>query len=375
MRSPWRAVSMIVLLSVAAGCVGDKGVAPATRSTSQTLGRVVISPRNAIMAVGDTLTLTASTQALDGSAGGAPDSVVYSFQNVQDTLRLHLTTTGLLTAVAPSSTNNPAFVNVMVFKDGVVVADQAIIQITATRIAGVTLSIQPSPSDSAKLAWGSLKTIIPVIRNTTTGQQVTRPTVQYEYREQDSSAFQCYVPTITPPSTITEAQLELTVCGGKAFNAGKLRFNQIRALRKGTGWVYANVTVYGVPLRDSVLYTLTNPYSGLVYLSTNGLQAGGNAFFSDVAIAPGGIVTFYNGFPPDLGITLTFAFDHPEAALATSPPSSNGGSAGNVTTLTSELSSSDRLFVTPGVYHVTATVGGGVPPFTGSTTTGTITVQ
>jgi len=374
MRNVHKCASVVGAAWLLAGCVGDKGVAPALRSTATTLGSVVVTPRNAIMAVGDTLSLTFAAATLDGTPVTTFDSVRYLFQNIGDTLRVHVSGAGLVTAVAPSLSNKPVLVNVFAFKDGIVAVDQAAIQVTASRIVGATLSIQPIPPDSAYLAWGSAKTIRPRIGNPTTRQSVSGAAIRYEYSPQDSSALMCYTPTISAPSTLTGLQLTLPICSVKVLN-GSLRLNQIRALRKGSAWVFANVNVYGVMLRDSVRYTLTNPLTGLVYLGTNGLQAGGSAYFSDVVVAPGGTVTFYNAFPPDLGLSIDFTIDHPEVALATTPPSQYGGASGNVIGLTSTESSSDRIFATPGVYKVTGTVRGGVPPWTGATTTGTITVE
>jgi hypothetical protein len=374
MRHVHKYAGVAVAIWFLVGCVGDKGVAPALRPAASTLGSITVTPRNAVMAVGDTLSITFMAATLDGASVTAFDSVKYLFQTISDTLRVRVSNTGLVTAVAASQPNSPVLVNVLVFKDGVAAADQAAIQITLTRIAGATLSIQPVPPDSAVLAWGNSKTLTPRIGNATTGQYVNGPSIRFEYSPQDSSALECYVPNISAPSTLAQTQLTLPLCGGKVFN-GFLGMNQIHALRKGTAWVFANVNVYGVPLRDSVLFRLTNPLTALVYVGTNGLQAGGSAYFSDVVIAPGGTVQFYNNFPAALGLSVAYTIDHPEAALAATPPSQYGGQSGNVTSLTSTQNSSSRIFVTPGVYTVTATVSGGVPPFTGATTTGTITVQ
>jgi len=353
-------------------CTGDKGTAPAIRPAATTLGSARVSPYNAVMAVGDTLTLVVTGRTLSGAPLAGFDSVQYILQDPTDSLRVHLSATGVVTAVTPSGTNAPVFVQVIAFKDGLARADQSIIQIVPTAFAGATLSIQPVPPDSAKMAWGDSKTITPAIQNTS-GQSVDQPMVRYEYGPGDSTTMQCYVPNLVATGTLTQAQLQLTGCGTNN-NAGQVGLNNIHAFKTGTAWVHANVMVFGVMLRDSVQYTLTNPYSGFIYASTYYL-AGNQPGISSIYIAPGGTVTFYNGFPEALGISVGFTFNDPSAATAATPVPDFGGTTGNVTPLTTSQAQSTRQFLTPGVYEWTATLYGGVPPYTGATWSGSITVQ
>jgi len=185
--------------------------------------------------------------------------------------------------------------------------------------------------------------------------------------------MQCYAPRFVATATLTEAQLEQTPCGVNR-NAGQVGLNQIHAFKKGTAWVYATATVFGVVLRDSVQYTITNPISGFIQASPYYLTAN-QPGISDIYIAPGGTVTFYNAFPDVLGVSVTFTFDDPSAASAADTPSDNGGASGNVTALTTSQPQSDRKFLTAGRYGWTGTVLGGVPPYTGATWRGTIIVE
>jgi len=355
-----------------AGCVGDKGVAPATQPAGETLGPVVVSPRNAVMAIGESLTVHVAAMSLSGTPITTFDSVLYLLQNVTDTLRVRVTTNGQITALSPSGINNPVLLQVVVFKGGVARADLALIQVTETAIPGATLSIQPVPPDSAKIAWGDTKEIDPLIQNVTTGEAVVAPTVRYDYGPGDSLTLQCYAPTLAPVGRFTQAQLQLTDCGQNG-NAGTVWYNQIHAFKKGTAWIHAYVWVYGAMQHDSVQYTISNPYDAPVQAGPSQFQASQPAR-SSVFIAPGGTIYFLNGFNAALGASVTFTLDNPSAALATDPPSPLGGTSGNITTLTPGQQAT-RKFVTPGVYHWTATVSGGVPPYTGATSTGTITVE
>lgn len=353
-----------------AGCVGDKATAPALRPADSAIGTVTASPMNAIMAVGDTLRITAVGQTLAGAPLASFDSVLYVLQSITDTLRVTVSPTGLVTALSPSGSGNPVQLNVFAFKDGLVRADQAIIQVTQTAIAGAQLSIQPVPPDSAKLAERASKIIRPTIWNPVTGQSVANPTLRYTYNATDIQKMGCYSPNFSGFSNFTSLQLSLSDCGQP------VGLNQIFAkARTGTAWVHANVTVYGIPLSDSVQYTLTNSYSGVVIIGNLGGLSVLNETPDAADIAPGGTVTFVNDFNQTLAASVGFTFDNPLAAMAADNPSTSGGASGNVTPLTSDQCCSNRKFLAPGAYTWTATVSGSIPPFTGATVTGVIHVE
>jgi hypothetical protein len=356
-----------------AGCVGEKGVAPALRPANSTIGSIIVSPLNVVMAVGDTFSVHFTARTLTGDPLENVDSVEYILQNPTDSIRVQVSSTGLVTARSPSLINTPVLLNVLAFKDGLAAVDQSVIQVVASAFSGATLSIQPIPPDSAKMQWGDTKQIVPVIMNPSTGQSVASPVVRYEYGPGDSLTMQCYIPTVLATVTLSQSQLQLSNCGQNT-NTGNLALNSIHAFRKGTAWVHANIVVFGTLLRDSIQYTITNPYGTELDMGTNLLMAGAPTR-SIVYLAPGGRVTFYNAFNAQIGATVSVTLDHPELALPTNPPSQYGGSSGNVTGLTITHRQSDRIFATPGTYHWTATVSGGIPPYTGATATGTINVQ
>lgn len=360
--------AVLACASSVIGCAGDKGVAPAPRPASSTLGNIQLSAVNVVMAVGDTLTITATGRTLTGTPVTEFDSVRYALQNVTDTLRARLAPTGTVTAIAVSGTGTPVLLNVFAFKGGVVAVDQANLQVTQSRIVGAALSLQPIPPATTTLATGQSKTLVPRIANGS-GQQVASPRLRFDYSATDSQKVSCYAPRITETSTYTQGELNLTDCGSK-----HLSLNQIYALQAGTAWVRASVLVYGTMLRDSVQYTFTNPLTGEIDVGPSNVLSAFVPVRNGVVIVPGGTVTFYNAFDPSFAASLTFTFDNPTAATAADDPSTDGGQSGNVTPL-SGYQFTMRKFSTPGVYTWTAVISGSVPPWTGQTTSGTITVQ
>jgi len=368
-------VLAIAALGAALGtaCRGDKAIAPALQPADQTIGPIVVSPTNAIMAVGDTLSLVVSGRTLSGTPIAAFDSVRYVLDHVTDTVRVRVSSTGIVTAFDISSPYSPVWVNVFAFKNGLVSAEQVNVQVTATRLAHPTLSIQPVPPDSARLAWGSTKTIVPVIQSATTGDMVDGPVFRYEYSSADSTKMGCYIPSYSTTSGIDRGQLQQTPCGTN-YNLGGPGLNMIQAFAAGAQvWVHARANVYGQFLHDSVQYTLTNVFQGIVEVYTNNFAVGGGSG-TPILVAPGAVVYFFNFMSRDLGGTVTFALDHPEAATSDDPPSPTGGAMGDITALQGGEYAT-RKFLTPGTYQWTATVHGASPPFTGATTSGVIKVE
>lgn len=367
-----RFCGLLGVIGMTASCFSDGSTATSPQPAAETLGAVVAFPVNAIMAIGDTMTVTFTATTLTGTPTTTFDSVRYLLQNPADTIRVQLSPTGLVTARAVSLTNNPVLVNVFAFRNGVAAADQVAIQIVATAISGVTLSIHPVAPDSAKMSWGSTKTIIPVIQNAAR-QKVANPIIRYEYGPGDSAIMQCYVPNFQGTIALSQKELKLSNCGING-NAGSVALNRIHAFQKGTAWIHANMRVFGVMLRDSVQYTITNPYTGSIQIAPVNLSANAPSN-ADVLIAPGGTIQFYNGFPASLGGAVSFTFDNPTAATSANPPSIYGDSTGNISSITVEQLGSARRFLTAGTYTWTATVTGGIPPYTGATATGKIRVE
>jgi len=371
LRYHWRRIIVCVGLLGVTACVGDKGVAPVIESPTAILGMIRVAPVNAVMAIGDTMSLTVTGRTLTGESLTSFDSVEYFLQNTVDTVRARVSRAGVVTAVGTTNPRTPVLIQIVAFKDGLARADQAGITIVASAFSGATLSIHPvPPNDSAFVAVGAFKTIIPVIGNTA-GANVSNAGIRLEAGPGDSTKLLCYIPNFVATSTLTEQQLQAGTC--TSIEQANLRLDQIFANRIGTAWVHANVTVFGVPLRDSVQYTLTNPLNGSVFILPTNF-----GIFSRVGpsllIAPGGTILFSNNFDPSFGVSIRFAFDQPAAATVANPPATAGDTIGNITPLAgSEVTT--RRFLTPGVYKWTATASGGVAPFTGATTEGIITVQ
>jgi len=361
------AVASVGLLAVA--CMGDKGVAPSIRTPAATLGAVRVSPLNAVMAVGDTMMLRVTGQSLSGAPLTDFDSVTYVLQNISDTLRVQLSPIGVVTARASSGANNPVFIEVVGFKDGLARADQAIVQVTTTALVSPTLSIQPSPGDSTILAIGNDKYMPPTIASSVTGDVVDGPMIRFEYGPGDSTIMQCYTPDFSSTPILTGGQLAASACGG-----ANVSLNTIHGNIKGTAWIVAEMWVYGAILRDSVQYTLTNSLIQYLGIGPTNLGLQGPSANSYL-IRPGGVIAFYNTFATAFGATVDWVFDNPSGATESpDPSSSDGGTSGNITPLTPGHIAY-RQFLTPGTYHWTATVTGGIPPFTGATTTGDVIVQ
>jgi len=362
-------VAIGLWLAVAA-CTGDKGVAPSTRAPSETLGTITIPAVNIVMAVGDTLSITPTGHTLSGTPITSFDSVLYVLSSITDTLRVSVSSAGLITARAPSDPTQPVFVNVVAFKDGLAAAEQAIIQVTTTKFSGATLSVQPVAPDSAILAGRDGKSIIPVISNPETGESVDNPMVRFAFTKLECQYVICYQPVYPAIATLTPQQLSLSDYGINQY----VPLDNLSSVGiPGTVWVRANVLVYGVMLRDSVQYTITYPLDSEIDISILGL----NGYIRSpggVFIAPGGEVLFYNNLNHALGATITIAFDNPEVATALDPPSTVGGASGNITTIASDQYT-QRRFLTAGDYGWTATIAGGIPPYTGMTIRGFVHVH
>jgi len=364
-------LGMAYVLAAMTACSSD-GVAPPTHSTAATVATLQLSPLNAVMAVGDTLSLRVTGRTLTGASITQFDSVEYIYPNLGDSLIIGVSPSGVMTAKTVSGINSPVKIQVVAFKDGLARAEQAVIQVTQAKFTGATLSIQPVPPDSAILDINDTKYITPVIQNPGTGESVDFPTVRFEYGPGDSSKVFCYQPNFVETGTLTSSQLNLTGCGGVTLLGEQL--NAFEGQGPGQVWLIAAVNVYGVPLRDSVRYTITNPTTRMLSLQFYGLDLTvGDASLSSY-LRPGGTVTFYNATSPKVNVVATWTFDNPAAATAADPPSNNGGETGNVVGLTS-YQQATRRFMTAGTYTYTVTATGSAPPYTTKSFTGQIIVQ
>ena len=358
----------LMFAAFALACGRDEPTSPSVDSgdPATALYSISVSPRVAIVAVGATQQLSVSGVSLTGAPIASLDTVKLVLANASDTARIRLSSDGLVTALAPSSA--PILINVFGIKDQAARGDQAVLQVTATVVSGVTLSIQPTAPDSAKLARGSIKTIVPVVRNSATGQSVSNPVMRYFVKGSDVARVGVYAPTLTLPV------VGLPVEAGPNINAPGV--NQIRALAgEGTAWIRAAMTAYGTPLQDSVLYTFSYPYSANIVTFASGLLLKSDWAVATVYFAAGATLGFFNNIAATDGTTLTYTFDNPSAVTAAVPPSTVGGSSGNVVALPPGGQSSLRRFLTAGTYKWTVTATSAIAAVNGQTLSGTIVIK
>lgn len=350
-----------------AGCIG-----PSTKSlpdlplNMDALASLSVSPPVSIIAVGSTQQLNTTATAFDGTSVTTFDSVLYRYSTASDSVFLRMSPAGLLTGIQPK--NGTIFILIFGFRGDAVRGDVVLSAVTASPIAGLTMSIQPIAPDSAKLASGTTKSIIPVVRNPNTAVSIANLPMRYAVKGTDASRMDVFNPFMS----LINGSDRFTIRGATINNFSS---NQIRALSgEGTVWIYATMTAYGTPLQDSVQYTLSYPYTATIAVTKDNLEVVSLYAGQVITLAPGAVVTFQNGIASSDPLTVTYVFDNPAAALAASPPSTTGGSAGNVTTLTGGQNTR-RQFATPGTYHWTMTGAGGPAPWAGQTLLGTIVIK
>lgn len=348
------------------GCDDTLAVAPIQLNPEITLGSIEVAPLVSIIAIGGTQQISVvATRSLTGAALGSPDSVRYVLVNPADTLRVRVSPTGVVTGVAVTST--PVQINVFAFTGDAARADQSLVQVTASAITGLTLSIQPTAPDSAKLAQGTAKTIRPVLRNPSTGQSVTNPAMRYVVKGADTKRVGVYRPSIVIPGGV---ELQPRVVPTPRPTANQI----VPWVGEGSAWIYGSVTAFGVELRDSVLYTLSYPFTFTYSVRIFNLRLASDQTNSVITLAPGATITFSNGVSATNPMTLSYTFSDPSVALAASPASTTGGASGNVAPI-SGAQTSRRRFSTLGSYQWTATAGGASAPWAGQTVTGTIVIK
>lgn len=365
-------VLVTLTIGAALGCLGDQAIAPAKQSASSALGPAVASPLNAIIAVGETLSVALHVKTLAGEPVTSFDSVEYVLGNVSDTQFVQVSQTGVLTGKQVTRSQSPVIVGMIAFKDGAVAYDAALVQVTPTMISGVTLSVQPSSPEDAYSQAGSDRYLSPVVMNPITDSAVSGVALRLEFRPNDSSGVRCQsFPVRTGPTSIAFEALTKTNC----VNGPNGYYNVPNAffpVRPETLWVHATVLAYGTVLHDSAQYIITNPNTGSVYVTPNSLSSGVSSNPLDVAILPGGTVVFTNAYDPAYGTSIDFIFD--DSAAVTADPGSGDPASGNIRGVSGGGSTS-RQFLTAGTYGYTYVITDGVAPFKGATGRGTITVQ
>jgi len=361
-----------LLMAPVLACFGDKTIVSTLQSPSTAMGSAVASPLNAVIAVGETLSVTLHAKSIDGTPVTSYDSVLYLYNYPTDTQYISISSQGVVTGKKATFPNNPVQIGIFAFKDGGMAYDAAMVQVTDAVLPGAVLSIQPVPPDSARWQAGMDRRLTPMIYNPTTLDSIQGVSLRLEFRSGDSASVRCQIfPTSSLPSTIAQQALSKNSCTNGVndyYNA----LNYFVGLRPDTIWIYANAMVYGTLLRDSLQFIITNPSVGLVYFYPSGLSIGRQEKYLNPSIVPGGTVTFNNYYNPSYGTSFTVTFDNPAAALA--DPNGSDPTSGNIVGLQASQTAT-RQFTTSGTYGYTFTITDGVAPFKGITGRGEITVQ
>ena len=367
-------VARLAVCGTIVGCVGESITQPGipTLPTSA-ISYVKGFPDASIVAIGGTQQLSATGITLAGESITAFDSVVYQYRTLSDSVRLRLSNTGLVTGLSSTGTN-PVLVNVIAFKGSSIRGDQVVVQVTPTAASGLQLSVQPIPPDSARLASGTTKTIVPTLRDPTTGVSVSNPAVKYTVKGSDSARVDVFRGTVRYIPDFANLN-DFVVVNAPPTTNSRINPNQIVALAgEGSAWIYATISAYGTILRDSVRYTFTYPFAQTISTVKDNLALQNIYANQMVTLAPGATVSFQNGVSSADPLTVAYSFDNPAGASAASPASVDGGSVGNVTPLTGGQTSR-RRFLSPGTYRWTMTAAGGPAPWPGQTLSGTIVIK
>lgn len=379
MRSPMngnsmRRIAIVVMASVTGACLGDRASAPTLMPPEQMLGAIIVSPPAALIATGGTVQLGLTATSLTGTPITEFDSVWYALDNLADTARVQVTSGGLVQGRVASSTL--IRMTVYAFRHGTAKGDFVRLLVTPAPIPGATLSVQSVPPDSTRLAVGSGRTLPAVIRNPATGETMQSPAIRIMVKPQDSLKV-----------TLGRPQFKLPGADGLIIqNVNQGSEVGPTARTEGTVWIHALIDAYGTVLRDSVLYTLTPPYTASLGFVAHGLTVGvtnGGSTFNAV-IGNGNTLTLSrtatvsfvwagNRIPSK---DVTIAFDDPTKVTAATPPATVGGSTGDVRFLNATTSvTSTRRFNTVGTYRWTMTTLGGAAPWHGITVSGVIVIK
>jgi len=336
------------------------------------LGPASASPLNAIIAVGDTISVTLHATTLTGTPVTSFDSVQYLFNYQTDTQYVQVSSTGIVTGKKPTDPGNPVVLGILAFRDGAVVYDATVIQVTQTALSRAMLSIQPIPPDSARWQASLAKFLTPVIMDPVTGDTISGVALRLEFGAEDSAGVRCSnFPVTNRSQTIADEVVHKSNCepwAGGDYTA----LNGFIGLRPETIWIHATVVAYGMVLHDSLQFVITYPQNSNIYFYPGGMAVGQQGAWLNAAVVPGGSVAFGNYFDPSYGTSINVTFDHPDAATA--PPGGVDTTSGNIVGLTGQ-NAATRRFLSAGTYGYTYTIATGVAPFKGVTGRGTITVQ
>lgn len=317
----------LALAVVLAACGGhDAPTTPAPRAApSDLLNLVRVSPQAAVIAAGGTQQLTLTAIALDSTPVTSFDTTVYTSS---DSTRVKVSATGLITAATGSKAvtgSSPVRVIASVTRGQVTRADTCYVAVVETQGTNPTFSIFDPTAATKKLPISGTKTI--------------SPTVTYLAGMTPTSLSGSSVPiklSITPTTSV----LPTSTNGFYVFSPS------------GTIHVTATTSVFGVPLTDTITYSLGDQTSITIFISNSGLiyyqsssgnPAGAYNDSTTLYLQAGGSVTFQNNFifqPYSFNIEFT-------APEGVTPPDSIAG----LSFLTfSSPRNQTRTFATPGRY-------------------------
>lgn len=364
------------LLGYAAVAVGAMGcdmesiavARPASIGATAAVGTVTLSPRNAIVAVGGTVDIRAIPTDMTGAPLDAPDSVTYQLVSISDTIRMVVTKknadTYTITGRAPSS--GPMLLNMFVYKNNTVKADQAFIHVTDSVPTGPMKAVMTTANTTVLIR--AQPTINTALVNVA-GDTVMVPMVRYWPKGGDSAKVLTYEPGIIAPGN-----RGILLSSEYTYFFGTQ--NAIVAkVGDDSAYVYTDVNAYGTVLHDSLKFHFHYPSTATFgpFVLPDGYQIFDRTAINERTYQSPATLTFgntmfvsTNGAP----LPLDYVFDQPDKALATTP----GGASGNILGL-NLFSSQRRLFTTPGTYGFTVTVRGNTPPYTGQTYSVSFTIK
>lgn len=262
LREYCRAIGITIVLGVTAACGSDRATAT-SHDPAHLYWSLVASDRAAVMAVGQTLHLSATPRYYSGEA--IPDLPAVSFQS-QDPGKVSVDSDGTVHAL---DLTGGVQVVASLQSQGITHTDTTMVAVTPAATTIATFSIHPVPPDSAVLPTGSLLFINPIIRDVD-GNDVFG----------------------IPVSIQTSDTVHVSMGFGLVFTQGA-----------GLVSVIATTNAYGARLKDSVVYRITYPPMGSVTV-----DSATSAFNpSGVKIAAVGTVTWFNASLTPASVT----FDDP----------------------------------------------------------------
>jgi len=241
-----------------------------------------LSPHGLTMAKNDTLTLTPTVKALDGSVIQDLSGITYVSLAPKV---VTVSENGLLTAIDTSS--DPVKVAAKLQRDFSTVVDTVQLIVTPTRLAPLTFVMQIDTLDGTTFGIGYSTDILPVA--TTPAGDTVYPIATY---------------------TTSDPKAKVNVYGSYGYFSSNT-FGAVKA--------YATANIYGTTYTDSVTYHITYPSEAYV-------GWGGSSWYYppalQVVLKPGGHVYWYNYFSDN---STDIVFDDPSKASAY-----QGGDSGNI---------------------------------------------